>query len=231
VNPARRPASHAAGVRSVIARLFYLVFPTQSLLLDEMMGRFRGVTRERLYLSDGGHFENTAAYELIRRRARLIVICDDGCDPAATFGDLGHLVRKVRTDLQAEMRPFTEDELKDLLRPELAGVVGTLKDLRPDAMGHVTRHVALFWIHYEDEAQPGSLVILIKPAMTGDEPVDLLNYRSENPAFPQQTTMDQFFDEAQWESYRKLGEVIGGQVFAFADPGKGECFGGIAGFP
>ncbi|MGH8019386.1 MAG: patatin-like phospholipase family protein, partial [Opitutaceae bacterium] len=36
VNPARRPGSHAAGVRSVIARLFYLVFPTQRLLLDEM---------------------------------------------------------------------------------------------------------------------------------------------------------------------------------------------------
>ncbi len=232
VNPARRPASHSAGARAIAARLFYLVFPTQSLLLDEMMGRFRGVTRERLYLSDGGHFENTAAYELIRRRARLIVICDNGCDPGATFGDLGHLVRKARADFQAEIRPVSGEELKELLRAELAGVIGTLDDLRPDpSTGRARKHVALFWIHYDGGDRPGSLIVLLKPTMTGDEPVDLLNYRCENPTFPQQTTMDQFFDEAQWESYRKLGEVIGEQVFALADPEKGECFGGIAGFP
>jgi hypothetical protein len=33
------------------------------------------------------------------------------------------------------------------------------------------------------------------------------------PAFPQQTTADQFFDEAQWESYRALGYHLGGKVF------------------
>jgi len=31
-------------------------------------------------------------------------------------------------------------------------------------------------------------------------------------AFPQQSTADQFFDEAQYESYRKLGEIIGAQL-------------------
>ena len=31
--------------------------------------------------------------------------------------------------------------------------------------------------------------------------------------FPQETTADQFFDEAQWESYRKLGLVIGTLIF------------------
>jgi hypothetical protein len=31
--------------------------------------------------------------------------------------------------------------------------------------------------------------------------------------FPQETTLDQFFDEAQWESYRKLGSHIGDKLF------------------
>jgi len=31
-------------------------------------------------------------------------------------------------------------------------------------------------------------------------------------AFPQQSTAGQFFDEAQYESYRKLGEIIGAQL-------------------
>ena len=35
-----------------------------------------------------------------------------------------------------------------------------------------------------------------------------------NPAFPQEPTSDQFFDEAQWESYRSLGEYIAGRVLA-----------------
>ena len=40
-------------------------------------------------------------------------------------------------------------------------------------------------------------------------------------AFPQEPTTDQFFDEAQWESYRALGEHIGAQLFRPIDPAKG----------
>ncbi|MBX3684442.1 MAG: hypothetical protein KF731_17610, partial [Thauera sp.] len=39
--------------------------------------------------------------------------------------------------------------------------------------------------------------------------VDLINFAASNPAFPQQTTADQFFDEAQWESYYQLGFNLG----------------------
>ena len=38
-----------------------------------------------------------------------------------------------------------------------------------------------------------------------NEPADVRQYGFENPVFPQQTTADQWFDEAQFESYRKLG--------------------------
>ena len=43
--------------------------------------------------------------------------------------------------------------------------------------------------------------------------MDILCYRAMNQDFPQQTTADQFFDEAQWESYRKLGEACGQALF------------------
>jgi hypothetical protein len=36
-------------------------------------------------------------------------------------------------------------------------------------------------------------------------PEDVVGYAKGHPDFPQQTTGDQFFDEAQWESYRMLG--------------------------
>jgi len=37
-------------------------------------------------------------------------------------------------------------------------------------------------------------------------------------SFPNGSTADQFFDEAQWESYRRLGEYAGVILFA---PGEG----------
>lgn len=46
------------------------------------------------------------------------------------------------------------------------------------------------------------------------EPVDVLRYQIEHPDFPHQSTADQFFDEAQWESYRKLGETTATELKA-----------------
>src|SRR5258705_485130 len=42
-----------------------------------------------LMISDGGHFENLAAYELIRRRCRGIVISEAEGDPTPPLGGLG----------------------------------------------------------------------------------------------------------------------------------------------
>ena len=51
---------------------------------------------------------------------------------------------------------------------------------------------------------PGTL-LYIKSSLTGDEPADVLRYAAEHPAFPHESTNDQFFDESQFESYRALG--------------------------
>src|SRR6185295_1190350 len=66
--------------------------------LVEMFGRTTDDS-EYVYLSDGGHFENLALYEMIRRRCRCIVVSDAGCDPDFGFADLGNAVRKISIDL------------------------------------------------------------------------------------------------------------------------------------
>jgi DNA segregation ATPase FtsK/SpoIIIE-like protein len=43
-------------------------------------------------------------------------------------------------------------------------------------------------------------------------PVDLVNFKAHNPAFPQEATADQFFSESQWESYYSLGKFLGGKL-------------------
>ena len=49
-------------------------------------------------VSDGGHFENLAAYELVRRRCRVIIISDGECDPTLAFEGLGTLIRMCEVD-------------------------------------------------------------------------------------------------------------------------------------
>ena len=49
----------------------------------------------------------------------------------------------------------------------------------------------------------------VKPNLCSGLPVDLFNFKADHPEFPQQRTADQFFDEAQWESYFQLGNALG----------------------
>lgn len=78
------------------------------------------------------------------------------------------------------------------------------------------RHWARATIRYAD-GTTGTLIYL-KSSLAGDEPADVLAYAREHSAFSHQTTADQFFDEAQFESYRRLGYHIAGEVFAVLDP-------------
>jgi hypothetical protein len=51
-------------------------------------------------------------------------------------------------------------------------------------------------------------MLYLKANVTGDESADILQYQRTHPDFPNEPTEDQFFDEEQWESYRRLGEHI-----------------------
>ncbi len=194
------------------------VFPVQLQLLNEFFARFHGSARQFWYLSDGGHFENTGAYELVRRRVPLIVVCDDGCDAGRTFDDFAGLVRKARVDFGAEITVLDERELDRCVQPILRRHFGTMSELRIDpATGLSGKHALLARVNYTGPDQTGWL-LLLKPSLTGDEPVDVLNYWRNKSVFPQESTMDQFFDEAQWESYRRLGEHICDTILGAADP-------------
>src|SRR6185295_6230060 len=116
----------------------------------ELLARFHGTARKRWYLSDGGHFENTGAYELIRRRLPFIIVCDGGEDREYAYEDLANLVHKVRTDLDAEVSFFSEDQL-EALHPDIRGYFGVPTFPLGDATATVhPPHALLAWIYYDD---------------------------------------------------------------------------------
>ncbi|HXO20264.1 MAG TPA: patatin-like phospholipase family protein [Thermoanaerobaculia bacterium] len=139
-----------------------------------------------VYLSDGGHFENLGLYEMVRRRCRSIVVLDGGADPGFAFDDLGNALRKIQIDLRIPI-----DFHGEVVRP--------LRARRSRCATAVIRYSAV-----DGPCEDGRL-IYIKPVRLGDEPPDVDSYATANPDFPHQTTADQWFNESQTESYRRLG--------------------------
>lgn len=153
--------------------------------------------QEYVNVSDGGHFENLGVYELIRRRCRLIIVSDAGADPKFEFQDLGGMIRKCRTDFGVDI----EINTTPIQRPTGSRtskwncVVGTIR-----------------YDHVEPTA-PVGLLVYIKPSLTGREPADVQQYAEEHADFPHQPTLDQFFSESQFESYRALGYHCANETF------------------
>lgn len=148
-------------------------------------------------LSDGGHFENLGLYELVRRRLPYIIASDAAEDADYHFDDLANAIRKIRADFGIDI-----DIDVSGLRPQQEG-------------GRQRVHAAVGAIRYDrvdSRLRPGVLVY-IRPGLTGNEPTDVQSYARRNPPFPFQSTTDQFFDEAQFESYRQLGLHIAKDVF------------------
>ena len=173
---------------------------SSSLFLNEMLGRTEADS-DYVYVSDGGHFENVGVYELIRRRCRFIVAVDCGADPKIQE-NIGRLIRQVRIDfgiwIELDPAPIT-----------------------PGDNGRCQSHIIVGRIHYEDAHKPDmtldsddpnfkydgnhGLIVWIKNGLTGDEPGDLINFAAMNSDFPYDTTLNQFFNESLFESYRALG--------------------------
>ena len=159
-------------------------------LLRELLGSTND-DNKYVYLSDGGHFENLAVYELVRRGCRLIVACDASCDSGYGFGDLHNAIERCRTDFGVEIEVDTSE-------------------LKPADDGLSQSHFAVGKIHYvPGSEQNDGVLIYLKPALLADDPADVLGYKATNSHFPHDTTANQWFDEAHFENYRALGETAG----------------------
>jgi hypothetical protein len=213
--------------RTGTRRPWHRLFTKSCGVLSETFGSFKGGATDNWFLTDGGHFENTGAYALLAERAEVIVLADCGADPRYEFENLENLVRKARIDLKAEIlfqrpKPAMAQAARTAARiagkyrvaappgpgqapPGLARF-GSLNDL---ASPNSTACLALAKVRYGGATPTHGILIVIKPNLCEGLPVDLVNFKRQNPAFPQETTADQFFSEAQWESYFHLGTFLG----------------------
>lgn len=203
-----------------LSRWSWRLIPKPMMLASEASATFFGVERPWWYLSDGGHFENSGVYPLLKRELDFIILSDAGADENYEFADLENLVRKARIDFGAEIDFYTREEAAGLFPCDGCD----LAVLSPEDLGnvHSSRGVLLARIRYRERPGPAAAdgtpgpvlrpegtLLVIKPNLHNALDLDLLAYARDHAGFPHESTGDQSFDEAQWESYHRLGEDFG----------------------
>jgi hypothetical protein len=180
-----------------------LARPRNSLLalIDEMLGETTDDS-QAIYLSDGGHFENLGLYEMFRRRCSSILIVDAGADPECSLFDLGNAIRKAEIDFGVSVTMNEPMRLYGRMRLEAnSGLLATARGFACGTIDYGRGHIGR--------------LLYIKPSFLERIPADVRSYGAEHALFPHESTLDQWFSESQFESYRMLGryqmsELIGG---------------------
>jgi hypothetical protein len=163
-------------------------------------------------IADGGFREFLGVEELAARRCKIIVASDAGCNNGLyEFGVLADLIRKLRLDHNVEILDLDHDkplDTKRLIR------IGSENSLSP-------QHYIVGRIRYPDaETQVDSidseftppnegLFVYVQMSLTGDEDIDIAQFKKTNPQFPDEPISNQFYSKDQVESFRQLGEHIG----------------------
>ena len=169
--------------------------------------------RQFVNLSDGGHFDNLGLYELIRRRCKFIIVLDAECDERYGFESLERVIRFARIDFDVHI---------DLDFQKIAPLSGE---------SYAQAHWAVGSIDYSrvapgagrdrglsphGETKTGHLLYIKSSLCAPDKNAhvsrDVLGYALRHPSFPHEPTSDQFFNEAQFESYRELGHCIASKL-------------------
>ena len=187
------------------------IFPT---LLSELP--FSNIhTRKSsvIELTDGGHFDNLGVYELLRRQLETIIVIDGEADPKTLFNALISLKQRAKDDFDVDLK-FKENDQEGLAALVEAKPMDFPAGATEAKTGFVIADIcynqpyAMESTQQTSEQQKHGKLIYIKATMIKEASLETKAYKGIHPEFPDQTTLDQFFDQEQFEAYRDLGQKI-----------------------
>lgn len=156
------------------------------LLYQEALGSPR-LCMPRLYVTDGGHFDNLGLVESLRRRPTRIILLDGSGDAEDEFPAMANAISTARVDLGVEISfdpaPLTRGG-------------------RSHPLSGWTRARA----RYPDG--DGCVIDYVKCVLPSGTSWDLESYRLRNPTFPATFQGYELFDEFDFEAYRQLGYTL-----------------------
>jgi len=192
-------------------------------LRQGLLGRGLNEKATFIEVTDGGHFENTALYELIRRRVRVIVAVEAGQDDGCKLDDLANAIERARVDFGVHIRFDEADWNLNYLRSD-------------EKSGLARRGFAIGSIRYPEIPQPDpevatyidGVILYIQAIPVRDMRPDTESYWRRHPDFPNEPTSNQFFQEEQLEAYREVGLRIGRAAVASIRDGDNPSFTSVA---
>jgi hypothetical protein len=156
------------------------------LLYQEALGSPR-LNMPRLYVTDGGHFDNLGLVESLRRRPARIILLDGSGDAEDEFPAMANAISTARVDLGVEIffnpAPLT-------------------RGARSHPLSGWTRARA----RYPDGGR--CVIDYVKCVLPAGTSWDLESYRLRNPTFPATFQGYELFDEFDFEAYRQLGYTL-----------------------
>lgn len=155
-------------------------------MFKEILGRFE-LSDPNLYVTDGGHWENLALVELIRRRSRRIISVDASGDQPYSFSTLTEAIELALLECGATVTVLDD------------GLVA----MRPNETIRPAHNWCRADITYED-GTTGRL-LYVKAQASEAMPLDVLRYSKEDPTFPNYSTANQFLKETEFRNLSILG--------------------------
>lgn len=161
----------------------------------------------RTYLSDGGHSENLAAFSLIRRLVRNIVIVDASGDPNFRFTDYKQLKKAVLQSLGANL------EVPDI---EKVIAIDDEDERRKAVSSNPVMSGSVRYFPYPGESEQKRVLHIIYVKLSYDAVAADVSYKNfphvktyadAERKFPFHGLFDQMYSPQQYRAYRDLAKA------------------------
>jgi hypothetical protein len=176
-------------------------------------------TSRLLLCTDGGHYDNLGLVELLRRRCKRIY-CIDASGAAVPLDDtLAGAAMLAQEELGVDLS-FTEQafELVPGGREQLLPA-GSFTDLNKRLSKSAVTIAGIMYPevarrktaddHRRSYQATSGEVVFAQAVLTPGMPYQLLDFPQDDAGFPHDSTGDQWFNAAQFDSYQQLGRFIG----------------------
>ncbi len=163
--------------------------------------------RSYLFVSDGGHLDNSGLSALLERRCKFMVCVDAAHDPDYKFKDLMKVLHAARAKYGITVRAISPGG-EDLPATEW------LKPVMPNEQGISKSHFVVFEIQYPDDPVP-VILVYSKLSVTDDEPIELVELARTDEHFPQDPTSNQFLTPDVFDAYFTLGRCVAQELDEF----------------
>jgi len=152
-----------------------------------------------VYMTDGGHWENTGLVEMLRRKdVREIICIDADCGTLQATSSLGKAMDLAPLEcdvhIQANLDPLRAPISDD-------GI-----------MAYAPRTATVGFFRQGSDWGNTGVLWYAKPGLARDMPASMLGYRETHSDYPTTKTSDQFFDSSTYIAYRELGRYNGRQI-------------------